>query len=215
MSFGIGASHRFIPIHEIVFQLDSQVSSNLVAFHAFTGCDTTSGFCGRGKKTAWATWSVFPEVSNAFNELSMLPNVMSDESMAYIERFVVLLYDRTSEDSSVNEARKKLFAQKARTLENIPPTRSSLVEHVRRAALQANTWKSSLQRNFQRPNPASWGWTKDGDVWMPFWSSNKEAALSCSELIHCGCKKECTKGRCKCKKAALQCTALCNCAGGC
>ena len=83
---------------------------------------------------------MFPEVSGAFEELSMLPDMIPEESMAYIERYVVLLYDRTSGDASVNvnDTRKKLFAQKARLLENIPPARSSLVEHVRRAALQAH-----------------------------------------------------------------------------
>ena len=37
-----------------------------------------------------------------------------------LERFVVLLYDRASQCQSVNDARKVQFAQKGRTLENIP-----------------------------------------------------------------------------------------------
>ena len=39
---------------------------------------------------------------------------------------------------------------------------------------------------------------------------------SCQELLKCGCKSErgCS-GRCKCLKAELPCTALCNCAGLC
>ena len=39
-----------------------------------------------------------------------------------------------------------------------------------------------------------------------------EASTVSRELICCGCKKGCT-GRCKCKKAALKCTALCQCGG--
>ena len=39
-----------------------------------------------------------------------------------------------------------------------------------------------------------------------------EASTASRELIHCGCKKGCT-GRCKCKKVALKCTALCQCSG--
>ena len=35
-------------------------------FHAFTACDTVSACCGRGKKTAWNTWKVYPEVINSF-----------------------------------------------------------------------------------------------------------------------------------------------------
>ena len=37
-----------------------------------------------------------------------------------------------------------------------------------------------------------------------------KAAHSCYELVSCKCKKRCVK-RCKCKKAALECTALCVC----
>ena len=39
-----------------------------------------------------------------------------------------------------------------------------------------------------------------------------EASTASRELIHCDCKKGCT-GRCKYKKAALKCTALCQCSG--
>ena len=39
-----------------------------------------------------------------------------------------------------------------------------------------------------------------------------EASTASRELIHCGCKKGCT-GHCKCKNAALKCTALCQCSG--
>ena len=33
-------------------------------FRTFTACDTVSACCGRGKKTAWNTWKVYPEVIN-------------------------------------------------------------------------------------------------------------------------------------------------------
>ena len=39
-----------------------------------------------------------------------------------IEQFIVLLYDHTTSHTSVNQARKDLFAQKGRTIELIPPT---------------------------------------------------------------------------------------------
>ena len=81
----------------------------LPVFHAFTGCDTVSAFAGRGKKTAWATWKSFPEVTDAFNELLGMSSEVSEGSMLLLERFVVLMYDRTSEVTELNEARKQLF----------------------------------------------------------------------------------------------------------
>ena len=89
----------------------------LPVLHAFTGCDTVSAFAGKGKKTAWETWKSFPEVNDVFNELICMPSEISEGSMLLLERFVVLMYDRTSESTEVNHARKQLFTQKSRTLE--------------------------------------------------------------------------------------------------
>ena len=69
----------------------------LPMFHAFTGCDTVSSFSGRGKKTAWETWNVFPEVTDAFILLMGQPQQsVVVFAMEVLERFVVLLYDKTS-----------------------------------------------------------------------------------------------------------------------
>ena len=56
---------------------------------------------------------------------------VSDPVMSVLERFVVLLYDRTSDQVSVNNARKLLFTNKSRSLENLPPTQVGLVQHIK------------------------------------------------------------------------------------
>ena len=81
--------------------MDPRICATLPVFHALTGCDTVSAFSGRSKKTAWNTWEVFPEVTEAFEDLLLI-----QATMALLERFVVLLYDRTSDIINVNEARK-------------------------------------------------------------------------------------------------------------
>ena len=48
----------------------------------------------------------------------------------------------------------------------------------------------------------------------PMWTTLPEASTASRELLRCGCKKACA-GRCKCYKAALKCTALCQCGGEC
>ena len=211
---GTGSNLRCIAVHGLVATMDPRCCSSLPIFHALTRCDTVSAFSGRGKKTAWATWKAFPEVTDAFIELECMPSEVSEESMSLLERFVVLMYDRTSDIMEVNEARKQLFAHKGRTLENIPPTQAALKQHIKRACYQANIWNQSLISEPELLNPSDWGWTKDTSGWQPLWTTLPEAAKSCQELIHCGCKKLCT-GHCKCKKAALKCTALCWCSGDC
>ena len=130
---GVGKQYRYIPIHDIVRALGEEKSQVLHVFHAFTGCDQTSGFSGRGKSTAWTTWTSYGEATTAFMALSKMPTMQDVlNAMPVLERFVVLLYDRTSLCQGVNDARKVLFAQKGPTLEKIPPSADALLQHTAR-----------------------------------------------------------------------------------
>lgn len=81
--------------------------------------------------------------------------------MPLIERFVVVLYERCSEDEEVNVARKNLFS-KGRDVENIPPTEDALQLHTLHAVYQAGyIWRQSLQKDPQLPSPNAYGWNKD------------------------------------------------------
>ena len=140
LAFGTGSNFRYIPIHEVVVSMDPRVCATLPMFHAFTGCDTVSSFCGRGKKTAWNTWKVYPEAIDAFEEFPLMQIEISDKAMETLERFVVLLYDRTSDIMTVNDSRKYLFTQKTRSLENLPPTREVLKQHIKRAKKSLNSY---------------------------------------------------------------------------
>ena len=131
VSFGVGTHFRQIAIHEIVKSVNEKA---LMFFHAISGCDTVSSFLGRGKKSAWLAWSSFPSVRYAFLDLSMQPTCVNSDTLEKIERFIVIMYSRTCSASGVNGARKELFAQGSRTMENIPPTKAALLQHVRRAA---------------------------------------------------------------------------------
>ena len=65
---------------------------------------------------------VFFELTATLLILSSSPEVVDNACLAVIERFVVLLYDRTSNLTKVNEARQDLFSKKSRTLKKKPPT---------------------------------------------------------------------------------------------
>ena len=214
IAFGTGSDFHYIPVHEVAAAMDPKVCATLHVFHAFTGCDTISSFGGRGKKTAWNTWKVFPEVTAAFEDLLLMQGHIRSSTISALERFVILMYDRTSDIVEINEARKQLFTQKSRSLENLPPTLAALEQHIKRASHQSNCWNLALIPDPDLPSPADWGWKKDQTGWQPVWTNLPEASQSCSELIRCGCKKGCT-GMCKCFKAALKCTALCFCSGDC
>jgi hypothetical protein len=51
VAFGAGKHLRYISVHAISEALGSERCRALPAFHAFTGCDQTSAFTGKGTKT--------------------------------------------------------------------------------------------------------------------------------------------------------------------
>ena len=209
IAFGTGKHFRYLPVHSIAEQLGPQRSKALPMFHSITGCDTVSFFSGRGKTSAWDVWNVFPQITDTFSMLASVPEEIPEQAMALIERFVVLLYSRTSSQTTVNEARQELFSKGNRTLEKIPPTKAALLQHTRRAVYQAgHIWGNALVPKPTLPSPSGWGWEKDENRWKPVWTLLPQAQQICYELIHCGCKKGCTR-ICKCVRASLVCTALC------
>ena len=161
----------------------------------------------------------YGEATTAFMALSKMPTVQDVlNAMPVLERFVVLLYDRTSLCQGVNDAMKVLFAQKRRALENIPPTADALLQHTARVAYQAgHCWGQCIVSKPKLPSPSEWEWAKsESDAWRPRWTTLPEALKVCQELVKCGCKAEIgCKGRCKCLKAGMPCTALCKCGGEC
>lgn len=135
VAFGMGKHYRCLYINAICNHLGEPRSSALPAFHAFTGCDTTSSFLGRGKKTAWEAWKSFPDVTNAFLQIRANPfqpiDVMSSQ-FSILERFTVVIYDKSNTSGSVNKARRELFTKMNRSLENIPPTQVRLISFENR-----------------------------------------------------------------------------------
>ena len=95
--------------------LKEKVCLALPVFHAFTGCDTTSSFHGKGKKSAWRAWKAYPEITSAFKFITDHPFTALEPNspiFSQLERFMVVLYDKTSVLESVNKARRELFCKK-------------------------------------------------------------------------------------------------------
>jgi hypothetical protein len=186
-------------------------------FHALSGCDTVSAFALKGKKSFWDTWSRCSEITECFAILSSQPTINDVESLLkHVERFIVILYDRGSKASSVNEARMEMFSKQGRGMEAIPPTQSALLQHMKRAVYQAGyCWAQSLKALQVLPSVEEWGWSVTKDGCFPYWTNIAQASEACYELIKCGCKKGCGSKACKCVKANLKCTALCKCGDNC
>ena len=132
IEFGVGKYLKYLPAHNISHSIGEEKSQSLLAFHAFTGCDQTSSFAHYDKKTAWEAWGALDDVTAAFQALSNAPTVdVVDEVMPILERYVTIMYDRTSTCMKVNDAHRDLFTRKGRDIEAIPPAQMPYVNMQR------------------------------------------------------------------------------------
>lgn len=210
ITFGTGKDFSYIPMHEIARGTGPDRSKGLPFFHALPSCYTTSYFENHGKTSAWSTWLTWPENTETFIALSSpTSTTLHDEVMQKFDRYEVLLYCRTIEEKTFNNARLTLFYQMSRQIDNIPPTKASLEEHMKRSHYQVGIFEdSALQRArvFQH--------RLIGDGKQRATDSSKKctelpiAEKASLEIISCKCKKSC-RGYCKCHIANSVCTALC------
>ena len=115
---------------------------------------------GLGRKQRGIVLKSMPDMFTLFAKLSTTPDTISSDQLQELERYVVLLYQRTSTLSSVNSARKHMFTQN-QEMDNIPPSYAALEQHVRRAAYQAGHIRGqSLVADPVVPPPEQWGWKR-------------------------------------------------------
>ncbi len=116
VAFSMGKNYRFYSINTIYSRLGEQKSRALPVFHALTGCDTTSSFKGKGKKSAWQAWQAYEGATETLQHLASQPFQHLDPDSDHfkkIERLIVVMYDRTSPLTSVNEMREDLFCRRS------------------------------------------------------------------------------------------------------
>jgi len=78
-------------------------------FHALTDCDTKASFAGHGKNTAWSTWKLLQELTDALFIVADGPKEIPDDARNIIESFAILLFERTRSCTKVDRARRNVF----------------------------------------------------------------------------------------------------------
>ena len=94
-------------------------------------------------------------------------------------------------------------------LRKLPPGRDALVQHIKRACLQAGyLWRESIE-DFQLPDPTLWGWIRNEDgSYRPLWESQTGTVDFDKFVMTCACAAQKCK-TCKCSKANVTCIAMC------
>ncbi|XDV44711.1 hypothetical protein PO909_012952 [Leuciscus waleckii] len=104
------------------------------------------------------------------------------------------MYSKSCGSSRVDEARHHLFSNGTKSLENLPPTQAALIQHIKRALLQASFyWNQATAVQQDIPEFNAWGWFRDSTskTWEPYWTNLRDASKACTILLHCGCKTAC------------------------
>ena len=177
----------------------------------FTGCDYTRAFVRRGEVKALKLLLKHQEVMPVFLDLGKTVT-LSDRISDGLEKFVCAMYGWPSY-SDTNKLRYDLFLSRYEMKSEskpfavsqrvdlclLPPFRSSLIIHSRRANYVAHVWRNSHIVYAEIPSPVDFGWKyitdslvvdwNKGDI-MPQWrlvdildSTNSQSPrLDCEEI---------------------------------
>ena len=152
---------RNISIHDMCTTVSSAILRQKLFSHSMPGHDQIthpSFLSGTEKKSAYAKWSMRPELTATLCHLMDKPETPSSDDIAVIESFVISLYSVSCTLTDVNQARQQIFAQSFRTFEYLPPTKAALVEHVKRMTHQAGyVWGQSIIAKQVLSSPSPWG----------------------------------------------------------
>jgi len=202
---------RYIPAHMIANKLGPSMCKALPAFHALTGCDSTSSLAGIGKTKSWKTITKSTTHQDSLGNVGQSPDV-DDELTRRVEAFVCCLYSvSTRNPATTDEARYLLFCQKSRSNMLLPPTCDSLQQHIKRSNYQAYVWRNALTARQNLPSPDGHGWKLENDMLHPILMTKSAAPESILELTSCGCLKSSCTRNCSCSSNGLACTESCKC----
>ena len=110
----------------------SKVCKSLQFFHALTGCDTTSSFKYKGKRSCWKLLQEDHTFVEGFASIMQHPlvalSVVTDTAKAFICR----LYQGDAKGTDLDLVRMNTFCHKTRDIERIPPTSNAFEQHLKR-----------------------------------------------------------------------------------
>jgi len=204
MMSGTSKKRRYIPIVAVFNKLPRGSAASLLAYHALTGCDTTSYIANHTKRSSW-------KVSKEHHEL--LKNLaiceLTEETIKSSETFVCRIYNVYTTDS-VDAARHLLFSKMGKP-EAMAPTSDVLRFHLMRVHYQAMIWRNSHCPTPELPAPSEMGWRLGESGLQPILLALSPIPDSCLEMVACACRKQCKNRRCTCRNSGLRCTSMCAC----
>ncbi|KAK7491791.1 hypothetical protein BaRGS_00017047 [Batillaria attramentaria] len=89
----------------------------------------------------------------------------------------------------------------------LPPTSSAARYHSYRVYFQVQEWANLAEKGELLPE--NWGWELRENQLLPVTMDLPPAPEVLLNIINCSCKKDCSSGKCSCRKHGLACTTAC------
>ena len=219
IAYSTGSNRRYVAIHEVVASLGRVRSLALPGFHAFTGCDTTSSFFGKGKKSAFSVWKSHSKFDCAFSIMSNRQPNENEIRTVYplIQQFVCMLYG-ADDMADVDDTRLDMLLHKGKDFDNMPPSCDALYQHTLRSVYQSGyIWGCMFDATFEEGDVENFGRKKVGGSLITLYTTLPIISRDLRELSICKCTTGKCTGNCKCRKGdpPQPCTSLCGCKGMC
>ena len=173
---------KYIDIPTICRKQGEEVCKALPGMHTFSGCDITSGFCGKGKKTFLKLMRKDASFMLAMTDLGKRIDISMD-LIAKCEKGLCCIYDEPNA-TSANEVRYRKLSKGAEAHE-IPPMQDALILHICRANYQCYIWKNALNAKFEAPSPNGHGWIVEESKLKVLWITKDLAPKALLQMVSC------------------------------
>ena len=205
------ASPKFYDVSSIARRISHR---NLILFaHAFMGCDTTSGFFGKGKVRILKLLAntEMKEIASIFGDTSAPPALIGEGGVQVAAK----LYGGRKESDNLGYLRQMKFTDmvtrgKKLIPEALPPTERATYYHALRVHYQVAQWKCL---SLDVLEPCDWGWFTNNGKLFPTMTDQEPAPASLLNYIRCNCKltskNTCGTNLCSCRRNGLKCVRAC------
>ena len=172
---GHSNKRRMMHIQTLCEKYAKDIPDTILAYHALTGCDSTSAFLQKGKIRPLKLLLKTAEFVLAFTELGK-HEIVSENVFHQIEVFVCHMYGGKPHERSVNKIRYDRARQKycpqgksplsclqGLDISLLPPCQQALRKHTMQANYQAMIWRQAYIAFPDIPHPSGHGWTLRSD----------------------------------------------------
>ena len=145
-----------------------------------------------------------------FQRLSNCPTRIEENDFMILCNYVYEAYNLTNQTPFKTRRTNNLIATPNINLRTLVPSSSGILQHIKRACIQAGFLWKLCEYEVTIPNPEEWGWKQLPDrTFVPRWQDENSVDVK-SVLSTCSCVKGICKN-CSCSKSGFKCLVYCKC----